>query len=34
VRMRDGELLSIDPPGTVGHSNIPYGRWRQNMALA
>ncbi|MGE5059462.1 MAG: hypothetical protein ACM3N3_09480 [Betaproteobacteria bacterium] len=34
VRMRDGELLSVDPPDTVGHSNIPYGRWREDIARA
>jgi hypothetical protein len=32
--MRDGELLFVDPPGTVGHSNIPYGRWREDTARA
>jgi hypothetical protein len=32
--MRDGELLSVDPPNTVGHSNIPYGRWREDIARA
>ena len=32
--MRDGEILSVDPPGTVGHSNIPFWRWREDSALA
>ena len=31
VRMRDGELLSVDPPGVVGHSNIAYSSWREDM---
>ena len=30
--MRDGELVSVDPPAAVGHSNIPYGRWRDDIA--
>ena len=24
VRMRDEEILEVDPPTTVGHMNVPY----------
>jgi hypothetical protein len=26
VRLRDGEILEVNPPGTVGHMNIPFAR--------
>ncbi len=26
VRMRDEEILEVDPPATVGHMNIPFAR--------
>ena len=31
--MRDGRLLAVDPPGVVGHVNLPAWRWRENWAL-
>lgn len=34
VRMRDGELLSVEPPTLVGHVNLPVRRWRENYAFA
>ena len=30
IRMRDGELLSIDPPSVVGHVNLPLRHWRDH----
>ncbi len=27
ARFRDDEILELDPPGTVGHVNIPLPRW-------
>ena len=32
LRMRDGELLEVDPEGVVGHTNNPFYRWRENLA--
>jgi hypothetical protein len=26
VRMRDEEILEVDPPTTVGHMNIPFSK--------
>ena len=26
IRMRDEEILEIDPPTTVGHMNIPFAK--------
>ncbi len=26
IRMRDGEILEIDPPSVVGHANIGFAR--------
>jgi hypothetical protein len=34
IRMRDGELLSVEPPTVVGHVNLPVRRWRENYAFA
>jgi len=34
IRMRDGELLSVEPPTVVGHSNLPVRRWRENYGFA
>jgi hypothetical protein len=34
VRMRDGEILEDSPPTIVGHVNVPFSRWRENMARA
>jgi hypothetical protein len=28
VRMRDGVLVDVDPPTTVGHVNLPLRQWR------
>ena len=33
LRMRDGQLLAVDPPAVVGHVNLPAWRWRENWAL-
>jgi len=32
VRMRDAELLSVDPPEAVVHSNLPLARWFDDLA--
>lgn len=32
LRMRDGEVLALDPPTVVGHVNLPAWRWRENWA--
>jgi len=32
VRMRDGEVLSVDPPEAVAHSNLPLARWFDDFA--
>ncbi len=34
VRMRDGELLGLEPSTAVGHANLPAWRWRENWARA
>jgi hypothetical protein len=26
VRMRDEEILEVDPPTTVGHINVPFSK--------
>jgi hypothetical protein len=26
ILMRDGEILEVDPPTTVGHANIPFAK--------
>ncbi len=26
VRMRDEEILEVDPPTTVGHMNVPFSK--------
>ena len=33
VRMRDGEVLSVDPPEAVAHSNLPLARWFDDFAV-
>jgi len=33
VRMRDGEVLDIDPPEAVAHSNLPLARWFDDFAV-
>ena len=30
IRMRDGEMLGIDPPSVVGHVNLPLRHWRDH----
>lgn len=32
LRMRDGQLLAVDPPTAIGHVNLPASRWRENWA--
>ncbi len=27
VRLRDEEILEVDPPTLVGHANIPLPKW-------
>ena len=29
VEMRDGELVGVEPAGTVGHLNEPWGWWKR-----
>jgi len=29
--MRDGEILEASPPSIVGHVNVPFGRWAENI---
>ena len=30
LHMRDGVLLDVDPPGVVGHVNLPLRHWRDS----
>jgi hypothetical protein len=32
--MRDGEILEASPTTIVGHVNVPFSRWRENIASA
>ena len=32
VVMRDGELVSVDPPAAVAHVNLPVARWFDDFA--
>jgi len=32
--MRDGEVLEASPTTTVGHVNVPFSRWRDDMGRA
>src|ERR1700674_2059948 len=32
--MRDGEMLSLEPPTTVAHINVPVSKWRGQYPLA
>ena len=32
VTMRDGAVLSLDPPEAVAHSNLPLARWFDDFA--
>jgi len=32
--MRDGEILEASPPTIVGHVNVAFSRWRENMPRA
>ena len=32
LRMRDGQLLETEPAGIVGHANVPFARWREDIA--
>ena len=34
LSIRDGEILSLDPPTIVGHINIPVPKWRGQYPLA
>ena len=30
IRMRDEEILEVDPPTAVIHSNVPLARWGEH----
>lgn len=32
--MRDGEILDASPPDIVGHVNVAFSHWRDNMPHA
>ncbi|MBW8011348.1 MAG: hypothetical protein FVQ83_08915 [Chloroflexi bacterium] len=32
VRMKDDEILEIDPPSSVGYMMSPFTRWREGSA--
>jgi hypothetical protein len=32
--MRDGEILEASPETIVGHVNVAFSRWRENIASA
>jgi len=32
--MRDGEILEASPETIVGHVNVPFSRWFDNIASA
>jgi hypothetical protein len=32
--MRDGEVLEASPPTIVGHVNVPFSRWRDDIGRA
>jgi hypothetical protein len=32
--MRDGEILEASPSTIVGHVNVPFSRWGDNMSRA
>ena len=32
--MRDGVILEVSPPTIVGHVNVPFSRWAENLAFA
>jgi hypothetical protein len=32
--MQDGKVLEASPPTIVGHVNVPFSRWRENVARA
>jgi hypothetical protein len=32
--MRDGEILEASPDTIVGHVNVPFSRWAQDIARA
>jgi hypothetical protein len=34
VRMRNGEILEAAPSSIVGHVNVPFSRWAENIAFA
>lgn len=31
VTVRDGQILSRDPEGIIGHVSVPIGRWMLNV---
>jgi hypothetical protein len=33
VRMRDGDVVSLDPPEAVAHSNLPLAKWFDDFAV-
>jgi hypothetical protein len=33
VVMRDGAVVSVDPPEAVGHSNVPLAKWFDDFAV-
>jgi hypothetical protein len=33
VKMRDGAVVSVDPPEAVAHSNLPLARWFDDFAV-
>lgn len=32
IRMRDGQMVAVDPPTVVGHVNVPARHWRESWA--
>jgi len=32
--MRDGEILEAAPPTIVGHVNVPFSQWGENVSRA
>jgi hypothetical protein len=32
--MRDGAVLEASPPTIVGHVNVPFSRWRDDIGKA
>ena len=32
--MREGEILEASPSTIVGHVNVPFSRWMENLAFS